>query len=773
MPAPSSSCSGSADRVALPASTYRLQVTPAFDLYAAADLCDYLATLGVDTVYLSPLLPSTRGSDHGYDVVAFDTIDPQRGGVDGWTHMLVAARARGLGIVIDIVPNHTGVADAAQNPAWWDVLQHGPDAEHASWFDIEWTRGRLLLPVLGDDFEPDQLAVVDGELHYFEHRFPIAPGTGPQSGETAARVHDRQHYELVNYRRADTEQNYRRFFAVTALAGLRVEDLAVFAATHEQIGRWAGEDSVVGLRVDHPDGLVDPLQYLTRLRELAGPDSWLLVEKILETGEVLPSDWPVHGTTGYDALVEVGGVFVRPGYEAMFDRTYRDLTSDERNCAEHVAAGKRTGVETILQAEVSRLARLVPEIADARAALAELVIAFPVYRSYLPLGVEYLDETIAAVRAARPELGPVLDALSPRLRDPADELARRFQQTSGAVMAKGVEDTAFYRYTRFVGLNEVGGDPGRFGVSLEDFHAAQDARQLRAARGMTTLSTHDTKRGEDVRARLAVLSELPSEWSILALQLMTAAPLPDPGFAYLLWQTFAGAGLIERERMHAYAEKAMREAATSTTWTAPDPAFEAAVHGVVDRAYDDPAVHDPLAAFLDTITPFGWTNSLGQKLVQLTQPGVPDIYQGTELWEDSLVDPDNRRPVDFAARRALLGSLDSAGAPPPIDASGAAKLWLVSRTVRLRRDQPKRFTSYARVPVAGSAADHAIAYDRGGAITVATRLPVGLERHGGWVDTVLTLPGAATDVLTGREFGAGEVAVAAVLATYPVALLVR
>ncbi|MDT4920688.1 MAG: (1-_4)-alpha-D-glucan 1-alpha-D-glucosylmutase, partial [Pseudonocardiales bacterium] len=333
-------------------------------------------------------------------------------------------------------------------------------------------------------------------------------------------------------------------------------------------------------------------------------------------------------------------------------------------------------------------------------------------------------------------------------------------------------DTAYYRYNRFVALNEVGDDPGRFGLAPDDFHRAMAARQQRLARGMTTLSTHDTKRGEDVRARLAVLAELPDEWSSLARQLMAAAPLPDEAFGYLLWQTFVGAGFIDRSRMHAYVEKAMREAATSTTWTAPDDEFEGAVHTVVDRAYDDPGVHDALADFVTRITPYGWSNSLGQKAVQLTMPGVPDVYQGTELWDDSLVDPDNRRPVDFAARHALLDRLDADDDPPPVDATGAAKLWVVSRALRLRRDWPDLFTGYAPLFADGPAAAHAVAFDRGGAITVATRLPVGLERRGGWGDTTLDIGGPATDVITGRPVPR-DAALGEVFDTYPVALLVR
>jgi (1->4)-alpha-D-glucan 1-alpha-D-glucosylmutase len=754
-----------------PTATYRIQVSPSFDLYATADACDYLATLGTGAGYLSPLLPSARGSDHGYDVVRFDTVDPQRGGVDGWTHLLAAARSRGLGVVVDIVPNHTGVADATQNPAWWDLLELGRGSAFASWFDIDWTRGRVLLPVLGDDFDEEQLTVVDATLCYFDHRFPIAEGTY-QPGDSGADVHARQHYELVNWRLADTEQNYRRFFAVTTLAGLRVEDDAVFDATHQQIARWLRDDAITGLRVDHPDGLANPLGYFTRLRELAGEAAWLVVEKILETGELLPGEWPVDGTTGYDALTEVAGVFLDQSAADGFDHLYRELTGDPLSHAEHVATGKRDAVSTILRAEVRRLAALAPNVDRAGEAIAELLIAFPVYRSYLPTGADHLARAIESARSARPDLADAVDALAPRLADPADELCVRFQQTSGAVMAKGVEDTAFYRYTRFVALNEVGGDPAHFGLDLDGFHRAQAARQHRAPHSMTTLATHDTKRGEDVRARLAVISELPDEWGTLARDLMTRAPLPDEPFAYLLWQTFVGAGFIARDRMHAYVEKAMREAATSTTWTSPDEEFESAVHALVDRAYDEPAVHDPLARFIERVTPFGWTNSLGQKLVQLTMPGVPDVYQGTELWDDSLVDPDNRRPVDFALRRGMLDELDARHDAPAIDASGAAKLWVVSRALRLRRDWPDLFAGYAPLFATGPAAEHAIAFDRGGAITVATRLPVGLQRAGGWADTTLDLGGPATDVITGRRVGR-ESSLAELLDTYPVALLVR
>jgi (1->4)-alpha-D-glucan 1-alpha-D-glucosylmutase len=753
-----------------PSSTYRLQLTANFDLEQAASVCRYLQTLGVGAVYLSPVLQSTAGSEHGYDVTDHDRIDVARGGAPGWRSLIAAAKAHDLGVVVDIVPNHMGVADTAANKQWWDVLRLGVDSRFSQWFDIEWSSGRVKLPVLGDGVDLEHDLTVDGrELRYAEHRFPIAPGTEPRPGESAAAVHDRQHYELVNFRRADTEQNYRRFFAVTTLAGLRVEDEQVALVTHREILRWVSDDEISGLRVDHPDGLADPGAYLDWLRDQA-PDTWITVEKILEPGEVLPTGWPVAGTTGYDGLTEVNAVFVDPAGEPAATQNYQQATGDTRSSADHVRVGKRFIASTILRAEINRIARLVPEIADSPTAFVELAAAFPTYRSYQPGGGEWLIETIAMVTAEHPELESALAALLPRLTDPHDELCVRFQQLTGAVMAKGVEDTAYYRYTRFVALNEVGGDPGQFGSTVEEFHAAQTTRQARAPHSMTTLSTHDTKRGEDVRARLAVLAELAAEWAAVERRLMMAAPLPNPRFAHLLWQTFAGAGFIDRDRMHGYAEKAMREAREETGWIDHNVTYEAAVHAAVDAAYDDPRLRDPLEGLLSAIEAPARSNSLAQKLVQLTQPGVPDTYGGTELWEDSLVDPDNRRPFDFELRAALLADLDAAATPPPIDNSGAAKLWLVSRVLRVRRARPEWFATYRPLLANGPAADHALAFDRGGAITVAARLPVGLERRGGFGDTVLDLDGDYTDTLTGTHHS-GRTRLTDLTRTYPVALL--
>ncbi|MFF5078984.1 malto-oligosyltrehalose synthase [Actinoplanes sp. NPDC000266] len=752
-----------------PSGTYRVQVRPDFPLSATAELADYLADLGVSHLYTAPLLTSTPGSKHGYDVVDHSQVNPAIGGWDGLKNLSQALKNAGLNLVVDIVPNHAGVAVPHANPTWWDVLRRGQESEFSDFYDIDWSRGRLLIPVLADDPNAlDELRIEDGELRYYDKRFPIAEGTGEG---TPREVHDRQHYELANWTRGDAELNYRRFFAIVDLAGLRVEDPRVFDATHAEILRWHREGIVDGIRVDHPDGLRDPGAYLDRLHE-AAPGAWLVIEKILEPGEEMP-DWPVAGTTGYDSLAEVGGVFVDPSTEAFFDTLDRHLTGSERSWQDLVHEAKHTVATTLLAAELARMARLVPEIEAAPRGLAELAACFPVYRSYLPFGSRHLAKARSEAGRRRPQLIPVLDQLTARLRNPADELAVRFQQFTGAVMAKGVEDTAFYRWTRFTARNEVGNDPAKFGVSPDEFHEASAERHRHWPDAMTTLSTHDTKRSEDVRARLAVLAEVPGDWTEVVRRWVRVAPLADPALAHLIWQAAVGAWPIERERLQAYALKAAREAATGTTWQHPDEAFETALREMVDKMYDDPALHRELTDFAASITPPGWSNALGQKLVQLTMPGVPDVYQGTELWDYSLVDPDNRRPVDFAQRRELLARIDD-GWLPPVDDTGAAKLLVTSRTMRLRRQRPELFTSYRPAFADGRVGEHALAFDRGGVVTVATRLPVGLSRHGGWGDTTLSLDGHSwLEVFTNTSYGGNKLHVSELLRTYPVALLVK
>lgn len=753
-----------------PTSTYRLQIRAPFPLAAAAELTDYLRELGVGAVYLSPILQATSGSDHGYDTTDHRRVDPERGGEAGRVQLADAAHAQGLQVVVDIVPNHMGVAQPAQNEAWWQLLRLGPDSDYAEWFDVDWDfgDGKILLPVLGDDFSDAQLEIVEGQLRYFEHRFPLAPDSWTE-GEDAATVHARQHYRLISYRLADTEQNYRRFFAVTDLAGIRVETLPVYQASHAEVLRWVQTGTADGIRIDHPDGLANPAEYLQRLATDA-PEAWITVEKITEPGEQLPADWPVAGTTGYDALTEVNQLLYNRADEDAATEAYLRLTEDRRDWNTHVEQGKRLIADTILQAELRRIARALTRAgADGQLvpALTELAVAFSVYRSYQPVGGERLDEAIALATARRPELADDFSRIRPLLAGGDRESTVRFEQATGAIMAKGVEDTAYYRYNRAIGLNEVGGDPAGFGQTVAGFHRAQRDRQDRQPESMTTLSTHDTKRSEDVRARLAVLPELGQPWYEAAGRLLELAPIPSRAFGYLLWQSFIGAGFIDRDRMHAYAEKAMREAAEGTGWRDPDADFEQAVHQAVDGGYDNPEIHAELQRIIDLVEPYGWSNSLAGKLIQLTMPGIPDVYQGTELYDFSLVDPDNRRPVDFELRRRLL-----AQSQPALDGTGAAKLWLVRHTLTVRREQPERFSDYRPIETDGEVGEHLVGFDRGGAITLATRLPLTLHRTGGWGQAEVELPGPVHDVLTDRRYE-GATRLSDVFADYPVALLLK
>jgi (1->4)-alpha-D-glucan 1-alpha-D-glucosylmutase len=784
----------------VPRSTYRLQIREGFSLFKAADVADYLRDLGADWLYLSPLLAAEHGSDHGYDVVDHTVIDPARGGEDGLAAASAAARALGLGVLIDIVPNHMGVATPAANGWWWDVLTHGRESLYAEAFDIDWEfgGGRLRIPVLADDSLND-LAIVDGELHYFDNRYPIAPGTAID-GASAIEVHSRQHYELIDWRRADAELNYRRFFAVNSLAGIRVEVPWVFDESHVEIIRWFTEGLADGLRVDHPDGLAYPGAYLDSLAA-ATDGAYLLVEKILEGDEQLPASWATAGTTGYEALATIDRVLVDPAGRDAFDA----LDSRLRNSSEPVSwlelihDTKRAIADGILRSEVLRLERdlgkTVEEvesdegaaISPTADAIAELLACFPVYRSYLPLGADRLEAAAGLARRHRPDLAGEIAALLPTLGDSQHPAAIRFQQTSGMVMAKGVEDTAFYRYTRLGSLTEVGADPAEFSIDVAEFHRRQQLRHATLPDALTSLSTHDTKRGEDVRARISVLAEIPLEWETALDALRDAAPLGathlgatqldatqlgDGPLETLLWQAILGSWPASRDRLHAYAEKAAREAGNSTGWNAPRPEFEKRMHALVDSAFDDPRVVELLAGLLDRVTAAGWSNSLTAKLIQITIPGVPDIYQGSELWEQSLVDPDNRREVDFDIRRLYLAAIDS-GEVPPVDDTGAAKLLVVSRALRVRRDRPELFTRYLAVPSIGAAADHVVAFDRGGSVTVGTRLPIGLAALGGWGDTIVILPvHPMRDVLTGRDHDGGELRLADLLDRFPVALLV-
>ncbi|MGV0161242.1 malto-oligosyltrehalose synthase [Mycobacterium colombiense] len=767
--------------MALPViSTYRLQLRGessgfAFTFADAENLLDYLNDLGVSHLYLSPIMTATTGSSHGYDVTDPTTVSPELGGPEGLARLSAAARERGMGLIVDIVPNHVGIDQPRQNPWWWDVLRHGRSSPYATYFDIDWDLdddGRIVLPVLGSDDDAAGLTVDGDLLRLGDLAFPIAPGTAGGSGP---QVHDRQHYRLVGWRNGVC--GYRRFFSITSLAGLRQEDRAVFDATHAEVGRWFAEGLVDGIRIDHPDGLSDPCGYLAWLRELTGPNAWIVIEKILAVDEALEPTLPVGGTTGYDVLRETGGVLVDPKGAPALTALVESAGVDYQAMPKMLVDLKIRSATDTLASELRRLRRSIVAAAGADdpqlpEAVAALLTHIGVYRCDYPGLVALLPTALAETQAAAPELGPALQVLAAALARDA-EPATRLQQLCGAVTAKAVEDCLFYRDARLVSLNEVGGEPHRFGVGAAEFHHSAATRARLWPQTMTTLTTHDTKRGEDVRARISVLSQVPSLWTEFLARWEIAAPSPDPATGQFLWQNIFGVWPVGgpekgagtdalRDRLHAYTEKAIREASWHTSWNDPDAEFEDAVHRWLDTVLDGP-VAGQLTELVAQLNPHAASDALAQKMLALTVPGIPDVYQGTELWDDSLVDPDNRRAVDYAARRAALQALEH------------PKIRVVTTALRVRREHPDAFLHGDYVPVLanGDAADHVLAFRRGEDIVVAvTRWTVALAETG-WGNTVLPLPeGTWKDALTG-VIADGPTSAAQLFADLPVVLLER
>jgi (1->4)-alpha-D-glucan 1-alpha-D-glucosylmutase len=829
-----------------PRCTYRVQLHEGFTVDDAAAIVGDLDRLGVSHLYCSPVLQACAGSTHGYDVVDHSRLSSALGGAAAFGRLTAALDRAGMGLVVDIVPNHMA-RDGRDNRWWWDVLAHGPSSRWAPYFDIDWRSAdpksswTVLVPILGDHYgrvlEAGELQVARDAgggfvVNYHDHELPLAPGTvdpnlddaglGALNGDPDAldEVLTRQHYRLAHWRTASEELDYRRFFNIDTLVALRVEDEAVLADTHEVVLGLLADGTLDGLRVDHVDGLRDPEGYLHRLRQLTGPGTRIVVEKILARDEPLPPTWPVQGTTGYEFAALVDGVLVDAGAEDAMTALYRRRTGEDRSFEEVAYRAKHEVMGTELSAEVAGLTRLLAEVCthhrrhrdhtrrDLRHALRELLACFGTYRTYAQPGRatsaldgRVVDDAVAAARQRRPDLDAELLAFVGEvllLRHPgaaAAELAARFPQVSAPVMAKGVEDTAFYRYHRLVSLNEVGGDPGTFGRSPEELHTALAALAVSHPGAMLARSTHDTKRAADVRARIHLLAELTEEWDA-AVQRWAELAAPhrddavDAPTEYLLAQTVLGAwpgcagdGTVDAsfvDRVVAFAAKATREAKVHTSWSDPDADYDAAVERYVRGMLGDPGWVGAVQGFLDEhrIVERGRVNSLAGMALLLTAPGVPDLYQGGQVWDLSLVDPDNRRPVDHARIARLLD--DVAGADPGAvagrAAEGAPLLWLVHRVLEHRRHRPDAYLGAPWEPLAisGAAADHVVAATRGDVVTVVPRLPVGLDRRGGWADTSVRLPaGSWRDLLGGAAVGGGDVAAADLLASFPVAVLAR
>ncbi len=813
----------------VPRCTYRVQLSRDFPFAAVTAQADYLAALGVSHVYTSPILQAASGSSHGYDVVDPTRINSELGGETGFRDMVAALRARGISVLIDIVPNHMATSGRA-SPWWWDILKRGRMSPFAGYFDIDWepaiwtVKGKVLLGVLEDrygrELQSGKLTLErqgsEAVVRYHDDVFPVAPETLDGADvETVAGDIDaldallqRQHYRLAYWRTAQEELNYRRFFTIDTLVGLRVELDRVLEDSHRLVFGLVAEGSVSGLRVDHVDGLRDPEAYLEKLRAVA-PDAYVVIEKVLERGEELPGVFPVQGTTGYDFIGHVDALFVESQNEEAMTALYHAYTGEPLRYPDVVRTSKHENIATELSPDFERLASLLVDICERyrqhrdrtrrelKEAIREIAAALTVYRTYVRAGeVSDADRArvVAAVEEAtrrRPDVDAELLAFIGRLalmehEGPREaEFAARFQQFTPAVMAKGVEDTAFYRYQRLVSLNEVGSDPGVFGRPVEEFHAycARIASTWPAT--MLTLSTHDTKRSGDVRARLHLLSEMPAEWDAAVRRWAEhndpyrSQGYPDRSLEYLMYQTLVGAWPIDATRLTRCLIKSAREANVHTSWTNPVPAYEDAVAHFVDAVMADAELMGDFQNFMGRmqIVALGRITSLSQTALLLTCPGVPDVYQGTELWDLSLVDPDNRRPVDFELRRRLLaeaGALPAAGVMARSD-EGVPKLWLIARLLERRRDMPELFQSaeYAPLAASGAKARHVVAFARGRRLgVVVPRLLAGLGA--GWVDTTVELPdGRWEDVLGGATVEGGRVELTSLLSAFPVAVLAR
>ncbi len=834
----------------IPTSTYRVQFNRGFTFADAIQIIDYLHDLGITDLYSSPIFLAGPQSTHGYDVCGFE-LNPNLGSPDDFEKLTHKLRSHGMGLLLDIVPNHMG--NGASNKAWRDVLKNGPNSQFANFFDIDWhsaapsLRDKVLLPVLGrhygDALKRGELKlVISGgqlEIAYFDKTFPLSPQTEEKIREEAkwrrsgeehdspealadivadynsdkARLHrliEHQFYRLAFWRVGPHELNYRRFFDVTDLVGVRVEDEAVFKKTHEFIFDLVSRKAVTGLRVDHPDGLRDPKTYFDRLQS-RGP-VYVVGEKILSDGEKLPSDWKVQGTTGYDFLNYMNGIFVDSANKSAFSKIYEEFTGCTESFEAVAFESKKYVLKRLFISEVDALTRRLKQIAsqniegvdfswrELRAAIIEFVAAFPVYRSYLrqdrahPDEVEmrYINETIKTASGRKPQLGSALEFLGKVLRvdselKPALEFIFKFQQLTGPATAKGLEDTAFYRSTRFISLNEVGGNPGEFGVSVEEFHAWNQYKASNWPHSLLATATHDTKRGEDVRARLNVLSELPGEWRERVMQwkkinlpLKTQAEVPSLCDEYLLYQTLVGTwpsternGKEYIERIQSYLVKAAREAKIHTSWTDPDAGYEESLKSFAAQVLASEQFLAAFEPFQNRIASTAVVNSLAQIVLKSFSPGVPDFYQGTELWDFSLVDPDNRRSVDYNVRKQSLGNTTKAAELLREAETGTVKMWLITKALQFRRANSDFFASakYEALPATGGHADRICAFKRRLAekevVVVVPRLSAGIGSR--WEDTGIPINGIFHNLITSEEVKSGEIQ--QIFRTFPVAVL--
>lgn len=840
--------------------TYRLQLHKGFGFAHAMERVPYLKKLGVSHLYLSPVLQAAKGSTHGYDLIDPTRINDELGGRQGFDQLVHTAHSHGLGLILDIVPNHMSIADP-RNTWWWDVLEYGPSGRWAHAFDVDWDapdpglKDVVLLPVLGDHrhrvLERGEVKVHRKGgmffVSYFDQRFPLAPKsigrllheaagrcsnarvmffadayeqlthhgvigdlleellekspmcaaaldagleTLNQSPERLDQLLDQQCYRLAHWRRAERDLDYRRFFDVNSLVGLRAEDPRVFEASHGLVGELVKTGAADGLRVDHVDGLANPRVYLERLRGLAG-DATLYVEKILGPDEELRSDWPVDGTTGYEFANDLTALFVPPEAEEPLGALQRELAGETRSFAEIAAEARAQVLDELLASDVNRLTHTLTELRDRhrdardfsrhdlKLALQAFVGSFPVYRSYVEPGkpvemadVTLVEKAIAGARLKLPDLDPALfdflrDVMLDRRHGPGERrFVERLQQLCAPAMAKGVEDTALYRDVRLLALDEVGGSPARFSLPASGFHARMAHAQEKWPNRMLSTSTHDTKRSEDVRARLVAMAQDPASFATLARDFFGATgDQVDGRMKLLALQTLIGAWPLDLERFTAVLLKSAREAKLRTRWTRTDQAYEQALDAFAKRVLEDGGLRSTIARYVRGLEHSARSICLAWTLLKCTCPGVPDLYQGTELWSHALVDPDNRRPVDWELRDKLV---DERVPALEADEHGVNKLHVIRRALSLRRRYAELFHSYEPLSVSGSHAADVLAFSRGGGVVAA----VALRHIAHWGDTSVELPaGTFESVLISDGRHGGSTRLAALFEALPVALL--
>ena len=871
----------------IPGATYRLQLNRDFPFAMAREAASYLHELGITDCYLSPIFKAGPQSTHGYDICEFNQINPNVGGAEGFEQFAQHLRGLGMSLLLDFVPNH--MSTDTSNSWWLDVLEKGPASKHALWFDIDWQRfegGKVLLPILEDEYDQVLHAgklrlVFEGQkpfIAYYDRRLPLSPesaatiskqaaecGTdsvsaafngnsgGAKSFQQLRSLLQLQHYLLADWRNGLQEINYRRFFDINELISLRVELPEVFDAAHGLVLSLLKQGKATGLRIDHPDGLWDPKKYCCSLREHA-KDAYILVEKILTDDEQLPEDWPVEGTTGYDFLNHVNGLFVNQANREIFDRIYREFTGFQKDFRTMAYEHKKHILLMSFPAGVRFLTKLLKRIAEGagfqeitfdslRDALVEIIAAFPVYRTYVneetvelaEAEKKYVDQAIAdattrSSQADREALRFIHDLLLLRVPEKlrarennrCREFVMRFQQLTGPVMAKGLEDTTFYNFNRLISLNEVGGNPDSFGNSVEGFHRHNLQKSGQWRHSLLATATHDTKRGEDVRARINVLSEFPDEWrNALARwrdlnstkkSVVDGKPAPAPNDEYFFYQTLLGAWPSEeprreelqslRQRMVACMLKSIKEAKLHSSWLNPDTKYEQAKELFLEKVFADcsnPFLND-FKQFHRKIAFFGRLNGLAQILLKMTSPGVPDFYQGTELWDLNLVDPDNRRPVDYNIGRGLLAELKAQVVQTSAskfhsdllndDQIGRSKLYLIWRVLEFRNRHRGIFDGGTYVPLAieGTKKEHVSAFARvlqnETVVVVVPRLVAGLLKEQRlplgsevWEDTRLQLPGAGqfSNLFSGQNLDGSqkELPIGQILSEFPVGVLTR